>query len=151
MSERVFKAEPGSFAIETTYVFDAPRARVFEAYNDPELTAQWWGPEGSDLTVEKLEVEKGGSWRFVLGLDQPFPFSGVFHQVTAPEQLVFTWQYEDAPVVLLQTVTFEETADGGTKVTDQGVFRSVEDRDSMVKMGMGEGSLPQFDRLAKLL
>jgi uncharacterized protein YndB with AHSA1/START domain len=152
MSEPTFTAEPGTFEIVSTYVFDAPRERVFEAYNDPKLTPDWWGPEGSKLTVEKLEVTAGGSWRFVLGEgDQTFNFSGVYHRVTAPEQLVFTWQYEGAPTVILQTVNFEETPDGKTKVTDQGVFQSVEDRDGMLEMGMSDGSVPSLARLAKLL
>jgi uncharacterized protein YndB with AHSA1/START domain len=84
-------------------------------------------------------------------LDQPFAFNDVYHRVTAPEELVFTWQFEGAPTVILQTVTFEETPDGKIKVTDQGVFQSVKDRDTMLEMGMGEGSVPSFDRLAKLL
>jgi uncharacterized protein YndB with AHSA1/START domain len=152
MAENKFTAEPGSLEIVTTYTFDAPRERVFEAYNDPELTGQWWVPAGSGLTVDKSDVKTGGSWRYVMGGgDQTFSFRGVYHRVTAPEQLVFTWQYEDAPTVILQTVTFEETPDGKTKVTDQGVFQSVEDRDGMLQSGMGEGSVPMFDRLAKLL
>jgi uncharacterized protein YndB with AHSA1/START domain len=151
MADGTFTAEPGSLGITSTFVFDAPREKVFAAYNDPELTANWWGPAGSDLAVETLDVRTGGSWRFVVGLDQKFNFRGVYHQVTASEKLVFTWQYEDAPTVIMQTVTFEETADGQTKVTDVGVFQSVEDRDSMLKMGMGEGSVPAFERLAKLL
>jgi uncharacterized protein YndB with AHSA1/START domain len=151
MAERAFTAEPGSFEIKTTYVFDAPRERVFEAYTDPTLTAKWWGPEGAPLAVDKSEVETGGAWRHVVDLGEDFAFSGVYHQVTAPEKLVFTWQYEGAPIVILQTVTFEETADGKTKVTDQGVFQSVESRDAMVGNGMGEGSLPAFDRLSTFL
>ncbi|SDH50051.1 Uncharacterized conserved protein YndB, AHSA1/START domain [Actinokineospora alba] len=151
MAERAFTAEPGSTEIKTTYVFDAPRERVFEAYNDPKLTAEWWGPAGHPLTVDKLEAETGGSWRFVVDLGDDFCFRGVYHEVTANEQLVFTWQYEGAPIVILQTVTFEELPDGKTKVTDQGIFQSVEARDAMVGNGMGEGSMPAFDRLAKLL
>jgi uncharacterized protein YndB with AHSA1/START domain len=152
MSDHSFTAEPGSFQIETTYVFDAPRDRVYEAYNDSTLIPQWWGPAGSELTVDKLEVETGGSWRFALGEDgQEFTFRGVYHEVTAGEKLIFTWQFEGAPIVLLQTVTFEDAGDGKTKVTDQSVFQSVESRDSMLSMGMGEGSVPQFERLSKLL
>jgi uncharacterized protein YndB with AHSA1/START domain len=151
MTAGTFTAEPGSSQIVSTYVFDAPRERVFEAYTDPKLTAQWWGPAGTPLSVDELDVRTGGSWRFVMDLGQPFPFRGVYHKVTAPEQLVFTWQYEDAPVVILQTVTFEETADGKTKVTDVGVFESAEARDGMLANGMDGGSLPLFERLAKLL
>ncbi len=151
MTERTFTAEPGSLEIVSTYVFDAPRSRVFEAYTDRALIADWWGPEGAPLTVDKMDVEAGGSWRFVMDVGQELVFRGVYHGITASEKLVFTWQFEGAATVILQTVTFEETPDGKTKVIDQGVFQSVTDRDSMLEMGMGEGSVPAFDRLAKLL
>lgn len=151
MADGTFTAEPGSLQITSTFVFDAPRDKVFAAYTDAKLTADWWGPEGSDLAVETMDVETGGSWRYVVGLDQTFNFRGVYHEVVASEKLVFTWQYEDAPTVIMQTVTFEDAADGTTKVTDVGVFQSVEDRDGMLKMGMGEGSVPAFERLAKLI
>jgi len=150
MAEHEFTAEPDSLEIVTTYIFDAPRQQVFDAYTDPELVPKWWVP-GAPLTVHEMDVKAGGSWRFVMSADQEYAFRGVYHQVTAPEQLVFTWQYEDAPTVILQTVTFEETSDGKTRVTDQGVFQSLKDRESMLTSGMGEGSVPMFDALAKLL
>ena len=151
MSEHSFTAEPGSFCFETTYVFDAPRDRVYEAYYDPQLVPQWWGPAGHELTVDTLEPRTGGAWRFVVDISGlPFTFRGVFHEVT-PEQIVLTWQFEGAPIVILQTVRFEDAGDGRTKVTDQSVFQSVESRDAMLKQGMGEGSVPQFERLSKLL
>lgn len=150
MTERSFTAEPDRLDIVSTYVFDASPSRVYEAYTDPELIPNWWGPEGAPLAVDKMDVEAGGSWRFVMDVGQELVFTGVYHEA-APERLVFTWQFGGAPTVLLQTVTFEETPDGKTKVTDQGVFQSVKARDDMLEMGMGEGSIPSFDRLAKLL
>jgi uncharacterized protein YndB with AHSA1/START domain len=152
MSEHSFTAEPGSAQFETTFVFDAPREKVFAAYNDPELTPQWWGPAGSELTIDKQEATTGGSWRFAMDIQgQEFGFRGVYHEVTAPERIVLTWQFEAAPVVILQTVTFEDAGDGKTKVTDQSAFQSVEARDGMMQQGMGEGAVPQYERLAKLL
>jgi hypothetical protein len=43
--------------------------------------------------------------------------------------MVLTWQFEAAPVVVPQTVTFEDAGDGRTTVTDQSAFQSVEARD----------------------
>lgn len=151
MSEHSFTAEPGSAQFETTFVFDAPRDKVFAAYIDPELTAQWWGPAGSELTVDKQDAKTGGSWRFAVDIGgQEFAFRGVYHEVTAAERLVLTWQFEAAPIVILQTVSFED-ADGGTKVTEVSAFQSVEARDGMIQQGMGEGSVPQYERLSKLI
>ncbi len=154
MADHTFTAEPGSLEIVTTYVFNAPRERVFEAYTDPDLLSRWWGVEGDELTIEKMDVKPGGSWRFIGGSSDKgneYRFRGVYHDVVAPERLVATWQYEGMPAVMLQTVTFEEQPGGKTKMTDQMVFQSLSDREAMLTSGMGEGSVPMMDRLAKLI
>lgn len=151
MADHTFTADPGSLAIVTTYVFDKSREEVFKAYNDPDLIPKWWIEEGADLKVEKMDVKPGGSWRFLMGGGQGPAFRGVYHEVTSPEKVITTWQFEGAPTVILETVTFEESEDGKTKVTDQMVFQSVKDRQMMLDTGMSEGSVPMMDRLAKLL
>ena len=45
-------------------IFDAPVERVWQAFTDPKLVAQWWG-RGNKLVIEKMEVERGGHWRYV--------------------------------------------------------------------------------------
>ncbi len=152
MTNHTFTAEPNSLELVSTYVFDAPRDKVFEAYTDPDLIPNWWIGEDSGLKVDKMEVKPGGSWRFVMGEgNQKFAFRGVYHDAVAPEKLVATWQYEDAPTVILQTTTFEEQPGGKTKVTDHMVFQSLADREAMLTTGMGEGSVPMMERLAKLI
>jgi uncharacterized protein YndB with AHSA1/START domain len=65
--------EPARKAVVTTPVereihieriFDAPRDRVWRAMTDPKLLAQWWG-RGNKLVIERMELERGGHWRFV--------------------------------------------------------------------------------------
>jgi uncharacterized protein YndB with AHSA1/START domain len=55
---------PSDREIRIERVFDAPRDRVWQAFTDPKLVAQWWG-RGNKLVIERMEVEKGGHWRFV--------------------------------------------------------------------------------------
>src|SRR6266702_2140767 len=129
MASHTFTAKPDSLEIVTTYIFDVPRERVFQAYTDPNLIPKWWGPEGIELRVETMNAQPGGSWRFIMGGDdKEFSFRGVYHEAKAPELVVATWQFEEAPTVMLQTTMFEELPDGKTKVTDQSVFQSLEDR-----------------------
>ena len=45
-------------------IFDAPRDRVWRAFTEPALLAQWWG-RGNKLVIERFELERGGHWRFV--------------------------------------------------------------------------------------
>jgi uncharacterized protein YndB with AHSA1/START domain len=146
-------AEPGKQEIHMTRSFDAPRELVFKAHTDPKLISQWWGRVNSTTTVDKMEVRKGGRWRFVEREPggNEFGFHGVYHAIVSPERIVQTFEFEGLPGhVLLQTATFEEH-DGKTRLTSQSVFQSVEDRDGMVQSGMEEGAVETMDRLAELL
>jgi uncharacterized protein YndB with AHSA1/START domain len=42
--ETVIEADPEVPTIRITREFDAPRARVFRAWIEPELVGQWLGP-----------------------------------------------------------------------------------------------------------
>ncbi|MGH7608114.1 MAG: SRPBCC domain-containing protein, partial [Gemmatimonadales bacterium] len=53
---------PTDREIRVERIFDAPRDRVWRAFTEPELLAQWWG-RGNKLVIERLEVERGGHWR----------------------------------------------------------------------------------------
>lgn len=146
-------AEPGSHAITMTRSFKAPRALVFKAFTDPELIPQWWGPASLTTVVDKLEAREAGRWRFLHhdAEGNDFAFHGVFHAVTPPEQIVYTFEWEGLPGhVLMETVSFDEK-DGITTLTDVSVFQSVEDRDGMIENGMEGGAQDSMDRLAELL
>ena len=153
MAKAEYQIEPGKQEIVVTRVFDAPRDLVFKACTDPELLARWWGPRRYTTVIDKMEVKPGGMWRFVQSdtAGNEFAFRGVYHEVTAPQRTVQTFEYEGVPGhVLLDTATFEEF-DGKTRLTQQSVFQSVEDRDGMVQSGMEEGATESMDRLAELL
>jgi uncharacterized protein YndB with AHSA1/START domain len=145
--------DPGKYDIVMTRTFDAPRELVFKAYTDPKLFAQWWGPREYTNRIDKFEARRGGEWRIVQGESggAEHAFRGVHHDVVAPERIVATFEYEGMPGhVLMQTTTLEPVGDK-TRVVQQAVFQSVEDRDGMVASGMKRGSDDSMDRLAELL
>ena len=153
MSTLALNAEPGSHALEMTREFDAPREAVFAAHTDPELVVRWWGPEGATVVVDALDARPGGSWRMIhRTADGEYAFRGVYHDVTAPERLVYTFEFEPMPGhVLLETLRFEELPGGRTRLVDASVFQSVADRDGMLAAGMEAGAAASLDRLARLL
>ncbi|HLI91133.1 MAG TPA: SRPBCC family protein [Ktedonobacteraceae bacterium] len=153
MSKLNIIAEPGKQEIIMTRTFDAPRELVYRAYTDPRLIPQWWGPKSETTTVDQMDVRQGGSWRYIQRNDdgQEYAFRGVYHEVKAPERLVYTFEFEGMPGhVLLETVIFEEEG-SKTKLTDQIVFQTIEDRDGMLKTGMEQGAAESMERLEKLL
>ncbi|MGB8232388.1 MAG: SRPBCC family protein [Methanobacterium sp.] len=152
MSNVDFVAEPGKQTIVITQIFDAPRDLVWKIITDPKLVPRWWGPKMLKNNVEKMEIKTGGSWRIVQQDPEgnKFIFHGVYHDVK-PYQVTRTMEWEGMPGhVLLESVKMEEI-DGKTKVTNNTVFQSVEDRDGMVETGMKGGVDESYDRFNELL
>lgn len=149
-------AESGKQEIIITREFDAPRELVFKAFTDPGLYAQWLGPRGFTMTLEVFEPKNGGSWRYI-HRDQEgneYSFHGVNHEVTEPERIISTFEYEGLPEkghVILDTARFEALPGNRTKLTSQSVFQTVEDRDGMLQSGMEEGVNDSYNRLDELL
>ncbi len=149
-------AEPGKQEIIITREFDAPRELVFKAFTDPDLYTQWLGPREFIMILERFEPRNGGSWRYIHKDPDgnEYAFHGVNHEITAPERIIGTFEFEGLPEkghVVLETARFEELPDNRTKLTSQSVFQSVEDRDGMLQSDMEEGVNDSYDRLAELL
>lgn len=152
-TETEFVIKPGTNEMTMTRVFDAPRELVFKAMTDPNLIARWWGPRDHWSKVDKMDVRSGGSWRFINGDagGNEYGFHGVYHLVDAPERVVQTFEFEGVPGhVALETMRLEDLG-GKTRLVQQSVFQSVEDRDGMVQSGMQKGATETNDRLAELL
>ncbi len=149
-------AEPGKQEILIEREFDAPRETIFKAFTDPELYVQWLGPRGLTMTLETFEPRDGGSWRYIQKDDagNEFAFHGVNHEVTAPERIIGTFEWEGLPErghVILQTALFEKLPGNRTKLKQQSVFQTVMDRDGMMQTGMDEGVEDSYQRLDELL
>jgi uncharacterized protein YndB with AHSA1/START domain len=143
---------PGDREIRIERVFDAPRERVWQAFTDPELVAQWWG-RGNRLVVERLELERGGHWRFVEHApDGVHGFEGRFREVIPPERLVMTFEWDGMPgYVVIESVVFEALGKDRTRVVNLSQFFSTEERDGMLASGMEDGLNQSYAALDRLL
>jgi uncharacterized protein YndB with AHSA1/START domain len=133
-------------------IFNAPRSRVWRAYTEPELIAQWWG-RGNKLVIEKLEVRRGGHWRFVeQGPDGDHGFEGRYREVTPQDRIAWTFEWDGMPGhVIVETATFEDLGDGRTKLVTLSLFHPAEERDGMLQSGMETGMNESFAALDRLL
>jgi uncharacterized protein YndB with AHSA1/START domain len=143
---------PSDREIRIERIFDAPRDRVWRAYTDPKLVAQWWG-RGNKLVIERMEMERGGHWRFVEhGPDGEHGFEGRFREVTPQERIVQTFEWDGMPAyVIINTATFEDLGDGRTRVVSTSLFHTTEERDGMLQSGMEGGLNESYVALDKLL
>jgi uncharacterized protein YndB with AHSA1/START domain len=143
---------PSDREIRTERVFNASRERVWQAMTDPKLVAQWWG-RGNKLVIERLEVVRGGHWRFVEHApDGVHGFEGRFREVTPPSRLVQTFEWDGMPGhVVVNTQVLEDLGDGRTKVVVTSLFHTTEERDGMLNSGMTTGQEQSYRALDALL
>lgn len=143
---------PSDREIRTERIFNAPRERVWKAMTTKELIAQWWG-RGNKLVIERFEPERGGYWRFVEHApDGQHGFGGRFREVTPPQRVVQTFEWDGMPgYVLVETMTLEDLGDGRTKLVTSSLFHTTEERDGMLHSGMAEGLNQSYVALDRLL
>jgi uncharacterized protein YndB with AHSA1/START domain len=144
---------PAEREIRTERIFDAPRDVVFATWTDPELIPEWNGPRGTTTVVDRMDVRSGGSWRFVSrdSDGSETGFHGSYREVTPPERIVQTFEWEGMPGhVSVETTTFEDLGDR-TKVTTITLFHTQEERDGMLGSGMEGGMRETYARLDELL
>jgi uncharacterized protein YndB with AHSA1/START domain len=130
--------------------FAAPPERVFAAFTDPKLFAQWWGPEGMACPVCEIDLRVGGAWRTCMrGTMGEHWVSGVYREIAPPRRLSFTWAWEENGARGHETIVEIEFLPAGRNtrlVLRHSGFASAESRD---KHSHGWGS--SFDCLAKFL
>ena len=152
-ARRATVTTPGERDIHIVREFDAPRDRVFALYTDPARIPEWWGPRGTTTAVDEMDVRTGGRWRFVArtGDGEETAFRGAYREVTPPERIVQTFEWEGMPGhVSVETATFEDLGDR-TRVVTTSVFHTTEERDGMLGSGMEWGLGQTYERLDAVL
>lgn len=141
----------GEQTISFTREFDATVERVFAAHIDPDLIPRWIGPRGTTVEMRHFDARTGGSWSYVVvAKSGRWPFHGSFHEITAPNRIVQTFEYDDEPGhPSLDVLTFVELPGGRSRIDGVTAYLSVADRDAQAEMD--EGRDTDYDRLEELL
>jgi uncharacterized protein YndB with AHSA1/START domain len=153
-NQTTVEADPKLPTIKIVREFEAPRDRVYRAWTEPDLVAQWMGPKDTPTRIDHWDLRTGGSYRFasVRGGEEIAAFYGSFHEARPNERLVQTFTYAGVPDgVSLETATFEDAGDGRTRVTLLSVVDSLEGRDMIIASGMETGVVEGFEKLDDLL
>ncbi|MBX7062055.1 MAG: SRPBCC domain-containing protein [Pyrinomonadaceae bacterium] len=143
-------AEDGRQDILITREFDLPIESLFRAHVEANLVEQWMGTK-----VIKLENKKHGSYEFETS-DQNgnvlFRANGTIHDFAPNERITRTFEMENTPFpVQLEFLEFSGLSDARSKLTIQMVFRSVEDRDNLLKLPFRQGINMAHDRLQEIV
>lgn len=133
-----------------TREFDLPLELLFKAYAEPELVEQWMGTK-----VLKLENRKHGGWQFETSDGQGnvvFQAHGTVHEFVPNQKIIRTFEMMNTPFpVQLEFLEFEKLTDDTSRLTMQIVYRSVADRDQMLKLPFAQGINMAHNRLQDIL
>lgn len=145
-----------SWELSLTRLIDAPPAKVFRAWTDPEIIVRWFTPPPYETIRAEMDVRPGGSSLIVMrapdGTEIPNP--GIYLEVVPNRKLVFTdaytsaWQPSEKPF-MTGILTFEEE-DGKTRYTARVLHWTEADREAHEKMGFHEGWGIATDQLAAI-
>ncbi|MES2620277.1 MAG: SRPBCC family protein [Bacteroidota bacterium] len=136
-------------------LLNSPRELVWKVWTDPLHLAHWFGPNGFTITTHNMDVEKDGSWRFMMhGPDgRDYPNKIIYLEVVKPERLVYRHadDGETEPVSFRVTITFEEEGNK-TRLSMRMVFESPEELQRVEReYGAIEGGKQNIARLEEYL
>lgn len=97
----------------------ASPAKLWAAITQPDQMVQWWGPDAGPTLSAQADVRPGGRFSVVFRLlngDEHNP-TGVYREVVAPQKLVFTWEWANAPERESLVTFLLAPRDGGTQLT----------------------------------
>jgi len=143
-------AGDGKQEIVITREFDLPLELLFKAYIEPEIVEQWMGTK-----VLKLENKRHGGWQFETSDAQGnvvFRANGVIHEFVPNRKITRTFEMENTPFpVQLEFFEFEKLTDNTSKLNMHIVFKSVADRNQLLKMPFAQGINMAHNRLQEVV
>lgn len=151
-------ASKPEFELVLERVFDAPPAKVFRAWREPDLLKQWFVPKPWKLAHVDQDWRPGGRANVVMADPEgnEYPNNGVFLEIV-PDRLIVTtdaftegWVPAGKPFMVART-TFEDAPGGKTKYTARAMHWTAESKEEHEKMGFHEGWGAAADQLGELL
>ncbi len=99
--------------MEVVRLFDAPPARVFDAWLNKDEWEAWIGPENCKCEVTLFEPRVGGRYRLLMNITdgRKIPVVGEFKTIDRPNGFAMTWGSELAEGTTLVTVSLRPAGD----------------------------------------
>lgn len=151
--------------------FDAPIAKMWELWTNPEHFSRWLPPTGATMKFIEASIRPGGTSRYVMKTDSGLTMYGRVHylELTAPNKLIYTQEFCDEkggparhpmaptwPAMMLTTVTLSEEGPDATRVTITWRVHGEHTAEELAtftqgRAGMTMGWTGSFDKLEALV
>lgn len=127
-------------------VIRAPRARVWQAWSEPDHLKVWWCPKPWTTEVRAFDMRPGGAFHtFMSGPDGDTSDNpGVFLEVVPQERIVFTsvlgegWRPITSWLPMTAIITLEDVPEG-TRYSALVLHKDEADRRKHQEMGFDDG------------
>lgn len=146
--------------------FQAEKSKVWQAYTDPALLAQWWGPKGWETEIRHMDFTVGGYWHYCMrcvdkaqgdffGMESWG--KGTYTAISPEDTFSCDDEFCDEQGVAVpgmplahMTVELEALAES-TRLTSTTRYDTPEALAQVLEMGMEEGLTQTLDNLESLL
>jgi len=147
-----------AFDLVLKRTIDAPPEKVYRAYTDAAILAQWFAPKPWSITDAVVEPRPGGRFNFIMHgpNGERFPNSGIFLEVVPNRRLISTdaltpnWKPAGAPFMVAR-IDLEPTTDGRTHYTATASHWNEASMKQHEQMGFHEGWGTVADQLNELV
>jgi uncharacterized protein YndB with AHSA1/START domain len=150
--------------VEFERIYEAPIDKVWQAWTDPRLLKQWWGPDNVTIAECEIDLRVGGRLYIVMEATEAmgeykgtrWPMEGKFTVVEPNSRLVYeakAWTEGDEAGTTLdqvQEISFAEDNDK-TKMKLKVTLNKIGPKAGMAVEGMKWGFGQQFEKLDKFL
>jgi uncharacterized protein YndB with AHSA1/START domain len=107
-----------------TRTFNVNRERLFDAFADPSILKDWWGPHGCSASAVAMDLRIGGKYEIVMNWpNKPNVYAdGEYLAIDRPNNLQFTWTWRGSEVpsmdgILTQiSITFRKLTSSSTEL-----------------------------------
>lgn len=132
--------------LQITRLTSVTRAKIWRAWSDPVMLAEWWCPKPWKTTVRGFDMRPGGTFDTLMtgpnGETSDNP--GCFLEIVPAERIVMTSMltanWRPASPWLPMTGIFTMTDEGtGTRYTARALHNNAEDAKKHADMGFEEG------------
>lgn len=153
------RKDPEALTMTFTAELDATVERVWQVWADPRRLERWWGPPSYPATVVDHDLVPGGRVTYFMTGPDGKEYGGWWEvlAVEPPHRLQFKDGFaddsgtpNDAMPTTTTVVTLAEREGGGTVMTLESRFPSLEAMEQLVAMGVEEGmaaAMAQIDQI----
>ncbi|EKJ86081.1 uncharacterized protein YndB with AHSA1/START domain [Leptospira meyeri] len=143
-------AEDGKQELTIERNFDLPASLVYKAHTEPKLIEEWMGNK-----VLKFEAKNHGSWIYETKNPEGivlFRANGVFLNMIENESFVRTFEMENTGFpIQLEFFEFQKISENQSKLKMHIIYKSVEQRDQILKMPFAQGINMAHNHLEQVL